>query len=169
MEEWGREVKGAEAIVKNPSVVRSLSIARTRCGRDEFYTLRRSYHLTPFHSRGISMAVCNSMVCVGHEADRSRDPRGHNETRSTLTENGTELTMSTNLQLSLRQLAPIECRRRPFRPPRETGPTFPSSPLLASFLFPRAHGLGSSRRWKPSRHVHAIAASELHGCRMNFH
>jgi len=61
------------------------------------------------------------MVCVEHEADRSRDPRGHNETRSTLTENGTELTMSTNLQLSLRQLAPIECRRRPFRPPRGGG------------------------------------------------
>jgi len=36
--------------------------ARTRCGRDEFYTLRRSYHLTPFRSRGISMAVRNPMV-----------------------------------------------------------------------------------------------------------
>lgn len=116
---WERrgKVKRAEAVVKDLSVVvRSLSIARTRCGRDEFYTLRRSYHLTPFHSRGISMAVRGpTSVCVGHEA--ARDPRDHNETRSTLTENGTELTMSTNLQLSLRQLAPIECRRRPSRSP----------------------------------------------------
>lgn len=138
--------------MKNPSVVRSLSIAKTRCGRDEFYTLRRSYHLTPFHSQWYFNGG-NSMVCVEHEADRSRDPRGHNETRSTLTENGTELTMSTNLQLSLRQLAPIECRRRPFRPPRGTGPTFPSPPLLASFLFPRAHGLGSSRRTDGNLHA----------------
>lgn len=88
-------------------VVRCLSIARTRCGRDEFYTLRRPVS----HPFSFSWYFNGGAQPVGHET--ARDPRGHNETRSTQTENGTELTMSTNLQLSLQQLAPIECKRRP--------------------------------------------------------
>lgn len=160
-------MKGAEAVVKNLSVVRSACRSRERAAAATNFTHSGGLHFTPFHSYGISMAVRNPTVCVGHEA--VRDPRGHNETRSTLTKSGTELTMSTNLQLSLRQLAPIECRRRPSR--RGTGPTFPSPPLLASFLFPRAHGHGSSAGG--NLHATCTRLPQVNctpvGCRMNFH
>lgn len=72
--------------------------------------------------------------------------------------------MSTNLQLSLRQLAPIECKRRSL----VGGPVSPFLLLLFSppFYF-LALTSSDPRRWKPSRHVHAIAASELHARRLS--
>lgn len=101
-----RQFSGAsDWLLRSGGAASCRSSARTFALRQILY-IRRLTSLTPFHSCWLQWRYVTNGV--GHEA--ARDPR-HNETRSTLTRNEMELTMSTNLQLSLRQLVPIDCRR----------------------------------------------------------